>query len=81
MCCFLGFNNYVSLFEVRNGYGVLIFKLEEEEKPALLLLQALFVEDCFFASAAGLGCWLVVATPQVPFLLDGPFFDLPLKRK
>jgi hypothetical protein len=44
---------------------VLIFKLEEEEESALLLhLPKLLAEDCFFASAAGLGCCLVVAAVQ-----------------
>jgi hypothetical protein len=41
------------------------FKLEEEESPALLLLlPKLFVETAVFGSASGLGCVLVVASPQ-----------------
>jgi len=41
------------------------FKLVEEENTALLLhLPQLFAEDCFSGSAVGLGCMLVVATPQ-----------------
>jgi hypothetical protein len=45
--------------------GVLFFKLEEEEKPALLLhLLKLFVKDCFFVSVFGLGCLLVVGCLQ-----------------
>jgi hypothetical protein len=43
----------------------LIFKLEEEGKPALLLLlPKVFAEDCFFASASVLGCGLVVERLQ-----------------
>jgi hypothetical protein len=46
-----------------------IFKLEEEGKPALLLLlPTLFAEYCFFGSAFGLGCWLVVAIAQAAHL-------------
>jgi hypothetical protein len=45
----------------------LFFKLEEEEKPALLLhLPALFAETANFDSASCLGCWLVVAIAQGP---------------
>jgi hypothetical protein len=45
-----------------------IFKLQEEENTTLLLLlPALFAEDCVFSSASGLGCLQVVATPQAPF--------------
>jgi len=44
-----------------------IFNLVEEENTALLLhLPKLFAETAVFRSAAGLGCWLVEATPQVP---------------
>jgi hypothetical protein len=44
---------------------VFIFKLEEEENSALLLLlPALIAETTVFGSAPALGCWLVVATPQ-----------------
>jgi hypothetical protein len=43
----------------------IIFKLEEEEKSALLLhLLLLFAENCFFGSAPDLGCRLVEATSQ-----------------
>jgi hypothetical protein len=49
-------------------FGNFIFKLEEEESSALLLLlPKLFAEDCFFGSAASLGCCLVVAIPQGSF--------------
>jgi hypothetical protein len=42
-----------------------IFKLEEEEKPALLLhLLAFYAERCVFGSASGCGCLLVVADSQ-----------------
>jgi hypothetical protein len=44
---------------------VLFFKLEEEEKPALLLhLPKLFAETADFGSASGSGYRLVVATVQ-----------------
>jgi hypothetical protein len=53
MCCFLGFNNYVSLSGVRNGIGVLIFKLEEEEGTALLLhLPKHYAETAVSGSAS-----------------------------
>jgi hypothetical protein len=43
----------------------LIFKLEEEEKLALLLhLLKVFAETAIFGSTAGLGCRLVEATVQ-----------------
>jgi hypothetical protein len=43
----------------------LIFKLEEEGMPALLLhLLKLIAETIDFSSAVGLGCRLVVATVQ-----------------
>jgi hypothetical protein len=43
----------------------LFFKLEEEEKLALLLhLPKLFAETPVFCSASGSGCRLVVATVQ-----------------
>jgi hypothetical protein len=46
-------------------FGVLIFKLEEEENTALLLhLPKLFAETAVFGSASGLGCRLVVASLQ-----------------
>jgi hypothetical protein len=46
--------------------GVQNFKLEEEEKPRLLLhLPKLFVDAAVFGSASGLGCWQVVAIAQV----------------
>jgi hypothetical protein len=46
-------------------YCVLFFKLEEEEKSALLLhLPKLVVETVVFGSASGMGCLLVVASPQ-----------------
>jgi hypothetical protein len=44
---------------------VLFFKLEEEEKPRLLLhLPKLFSETAVFSSASGLGCRLVEAFSQ-----------------
>jgi hypothetical protein len=43
------------------------FNLVEEENTALLLhLPKLVAENCYFNSAAGLGCRLVEATPQAP---------------
>ena len=45
--------------------NVKIFKLEEEEKLALLLhLLKVFAETAVSTSAPGLGCRLVVASPQ-----------------
>jgi hypothetical protein len=45
--------------------NVKIFKLEEEKKLALLLhLLKVFAETAVSTSASGLGCWLVVASPQ-----------------
>jgi hypothetical protein len=42
-----------------------IFKLEEEGNVTLLLhLPKLFAETAVFSSAVGLGCRLVVETPQ-----------------
>jgi hypothetical protein len=50
---------------VNGAFTFFIFKLEEEESTALLLhLLKLYAVDCFFASAAGLGCRLVVAVAQ-----------------
>jgi hypothetical protein len=44
---------------------VLFFKLEEEEKPALLLhLPKLFLKTAVFGLASVLGCLLVVASLQ-----------------
>jgi hypothetical protein len=44
---------------------VLFFKLEEEKNPALLLhLPKLLAETTVFGSGSGLGCRLVVASPQ-----------------
>jgi hypothetical protein len=44
----------------------LIFKLEEEEKPALLLLlPKVFAEIAILGSTSGLGCRLVVAAAQI----------------
>jgi hypothetical protein len=41
------------------------FKYKEEESPALLLhLPKLFAETAVLVSASGLGCCLVVASPQ-----------------
>jgi hypothetical protein len=56
--------------------SVKIFKLEEEEKPALLLLlPKLFAETAVFGSAVGLGCRLVVGFPQaVQFLAKSELF-------
>jgi hypothetical protein len=46
-------------------FAVLFFKLEEEEKPRLLLhLPKVFVKTADFASASGSGCRLVEATLQ-----------------
>jgi hypothetical protein len=43
----------------------LIFKLEEEVKPALLLLlPVLIAETTVLDSALGIRCWLVVAIAQ-----------------
>jgi len=45
-------------------YAKIIFKLEEEEKLALLLLlPKLFAETAVLDSALETGCWLVVAFP------------------
>jgi hypothetical protein len=45
--------------------NVFIFKLEEEEKLALLLhLLRVFAETAVLCSVPGLGCRLVVASPQ-----------------
>jgi hypothetical protein len=47
---------------------VFIFKLEEEGKPALLLLlPVLFAESAVLVLEFGLGCILVVATAQVVY--------------
>jgi hypothetical protein len=52
----------------------LFFKLEEEEKPALLLLlPKVRAETAVFGSAVGLGCWLVVAIAQAVHLLVEAF--------
>jgi hypothetical protein len=46
-------------------FGDFIFKLVEEETPALLLhLPEVLVETTDLPSAVGLGCLLVVASPQ-----------------
>jgi hypothetical protein len=47
------------------------FKLEEEGKPALLLLPALIAESCVFGSAFGSGCCLVVGFAQAIPAADG----------
>jgi hypothetical protein len=45
-------------------YAKIIFKLEAEEKLALLLLlPKLFAETAVLDSALETGCWLVVAFP------------------
>jgi hypothetical protein len=43
-----------------------IILVKEENSALLLHLPELFAENCFFGSAAGLGCWLVEETPQDP---------------
>jgi hypothetical protein len=50
---------------IKNLVRFFNFKLEEEGNTALLLLlPALFAENCFFNSALDMRCRLVVATPQ-----------------
>jgi hypothetical protein len=61
-----GLSFFVLLITVDQKFeSFFIFKLEEEEKPALLLhLPKLFAETAVFCSASGFGCRLVVAFPQ-----------------
>jgi hypothetical protein len=60
-------------------FGVLIFKLEEEENTTLLLhLPTLFTEAPVFVSASGLGCLLVVAFAQGLLAEQGFFLNLLL---
>jgi hypothetical protein len=57
----LGRRYLIELYSIQE----IIFKLEEEGNPALLLLlPKLLAETTVSGSAAGLGCWLVVETVQ-----------------
>jgi hypothetical protein len=63
------------------GQG-LIFKLEEEEKSALLLhLPALSAETADLGSATGSGCRLVVATAQPVRSLDNSWEQKSNQKK
>jgi hypothetical protein len=62
-------------------FGVLFFKLEEEENTALLLhLPELFAEDCYFKSAYEKRCCLVVAIAQAVLLVKQQFFGSISRR-
>ncbi len=56
--------SYFSLTNSALSVLVLNFKLEEGIAALLLLLPVLVAGGCFFYSASGLGCRLVVETSQ-----------------
>jgi hypothetical protein len=72
----------VGLGSIRFTVGQkIIFKLEEEGNAALLLhLPKVFAENCFFGSALGLGCGLVVAFPQAESLKQTKLCFFPNQR-
>jgi hypothetical protein len=62
-------------------FGDFIFKLEEEVNTALLLhLLKVFAENCFFGSASGLGCRVVVAIAQAVHSLANCWNKIQIRR-